>query len=106
MRNRQYETHLRLNEKEHKKLGELAKKASVTKSAVLRKLIMGTEVKERPNVDFIDLIQSIDHLAISVNQIAHHANMQGGITAAESAEAKRLVTEIRKRLYLKKDIWM
>ena len=105
MRKRQYETHLRLNEKEHKKLGELAKKAGVTKSAVLRKLIMGTEVKERPNVDFIDLIQSIDHLAINVNQIAHHANMQGGITAEEAAEAKRLVTEIRRRLYSRRDIF-
>lgn len=106
MRNRQYETHLRLNEKEHKKLCELAKKAGVTKSAVLRKLIMGTEVKERPNVDFIDLISTIDHLCINVNQIAHHANMQGGITAEEAAEAKRLVTEVRQRLYWKKEIWM
>ena len=41
MRNRQYETHLRLNEKEHKKLCELAKKAGVTKSAVLRKPLIG-----------------------------------------------------------------
>ena len=32
--------------------------------------------------------------------------LQGGITEEEAAEAKRLVTEIRKRLYLKKDIWM
>ena len=105
MRSRQYETHLRLNEKEQRKLDELAKKAGVTKSAVLRKLIMGAEIKERPNVDFIDLIQSIDHLAINVNQIAHHANMQGGITAEEAAEVKRLVTEIRRRLYSRRDIF-
>ena len=69
-------------------------------------MIVGTEIKERPNVDFIDLIQSIDHLAINVNQIAHHANKQGGITAEEAAEAKRLVTEVRQRLYWKKEIWM
>ena len=105
MRNREYDMHLRLNEAEYRKLGELAKKAGVTKSVVLRKLIMGTEIKERPNVDFIDLIQSIDHLAINVNQIAHHANMQGGITAEEAAEAKRLVTEIRRRLYSRRDIF-
>ena len=105
MRNRQYETHLRLNEVECCKLGELAQKAGVTRSVVLRKMIMGTEIKERLNVDFIDLIQSIDHLAINVNQIAHHANMQGGITAEEAAEAKRLVTEIRRRLYSRRDIF-
>lgn len=105
MRNRQYETHLRLSEKEQRKLDELAKNAGVTKSAVLRKLITGTDIKERPNVDFIDLIQSIDHLAINVNQNAHHANMQGGITAEEAAEAKRLVTEIRRRLYSRRDIF-
>ena len=106
MRSREYDMHLRLNEAEYRKLSELAQKAGVTRSVVLRKLIMGTEIKERPNVDFIDLIQSIDHLAINVNQIAHHANMQGGITAEEAAEVKRLVTEIRKRLYRKKEIWM
>ena len=106
MRKREYDMHLRLNEAEYRKLGELAQKAGVTRSVVLRKFIMGTEIKERPNVDFIDLIQSIDHLAINVNQIAHHANMQGGITAEEATEAKRLVTEIRKRLYRKKEIWM
>ena len=106
MRNRQYEMHLRLNEAEYRKLGELAQKAGITRSVVLRKLIMGTEIKERPNVDFMTLVSTIDHLCINVNQIAHHANVQGGITAEEAAEAKRLVTEIRKRLYLKKDIWM
>ena len=106
MRNRQYEMHLRLNEAEYRKLGELAQKAGITRSVVLRKLIMGTEIKERPNVDFMTLVSTIDHLCINGNQIAHHANVQGGITAEEAAEAKRLVTEIRKRLYLKKDIWM
>ena len=105
MRNREYDMHLRLNEAEYRKLGVLAQKAGVTRSVVLRKMIMGTEIKERLNVDFIDLIQSIDHLAINVNQIAHHANMQGGITAEEAAEAKRLVTEIRRRLYSRRDIF-
>ena len=52
------------------------------------------------------LVSTIDHLCINVNQIAHHANVQGGVTADEAAEAKRLVTEIRKRLYWKKEIWM
>ena len=106
MRNREYDMHLRLNETEYRKLGELAQKAGITRSVVLRKMIMGTEIKERPNVDFITLVSTIDHLCINVNQIAHHANAQGGITAEEAAEAKRLVTEIRKRLYWKKEIWM
>ena len=106
MRNREYDMHLRLNETEYRKLGELAQKAGITRSVVLRKLIMGTEIKERPNFDFITLVSTIDHLCINVNQIAYHANAQGGITADEAAEAKRLVTEIRKRLYWKKEIWM
>ena len=105
MRKRQYDIHLRLNEAEHRKLDELASKAGVTRSTIMRKLIMGTEIKERPNVDFFDLRQSIDRLAINVNQIAHHANIRGGITAEEAAEAKRIVTEVRKRLYSKKEIW-
>ena len=106
MRNREYDMHLRLNEAEYRKLGELAMKAGITRSVVLRKMIMGTEIKERPDVDFMTLVSMIDHLCINVNQIAHHANAQGGITADEAAEAKRLVTEIRKRLYWRKEIWM
>ena len=106
MRNREYDMHLRLNETEYRKLGELAQKAGITRSVVLRKLIMGTEIKKRPNVDFITLVSTIDHLCINVNQIAHHANAMGGITAEEAAEAKRLVTELRKRLYRKKEIWI
>ena len=105
MRKRQYDMHLRLNESEHRKLDELASKAGVTRSTIIRKLIMGTGIKERPNFDFFDLRQSIDRLAINVNQIAHHANIRGGITAEEAAEAKRIVTEVRKRLYSKKEIW-
>ena len=106
MRNREYDMHLRLNETEYRKLGELAQKAGITRSVVLRKMIMGTEIKERPDVDFMTLISTIDYLCINVNQIAHHANAQGGITADEATEAKRLVTEVRKRLYWKKEIWM
>lgn len=102
MRNRQYETHLRLNEKEHKKLCELAKKAGVTKSAVLRKLIMGTEVKERPNVDFIDLIQLIDHLCINVNQIAHHANVQGRYHRGRGCGGKTACNGDQKKALLEK----
>ena len=106
MRNREYDMHLRMNEAECRKLGELAQKAGITRSVVLRKMIMGTEIKERPDVDFMTLVSTIDHLCINVNQIAHHANVQGGVTAEEAAEAKRLVTEIRKRLYWKRETWM
>ena len=106
MRNREYDMHLRLNETEYRKLGELAQKAGITRSVVLRKMIIGTEIKERPDVDFMTLVSTIDHLCINVYQIAHHANAQGGITADEAAEAKRLVKEIRQRLYWKKEIWM
>ena len=37
MRNREYDMHLRLNEAEYRKLGELAQKAGVARSVVLQK---------------------------------------------------------------------
>lgn len=84
-----------MNDDEYHQLHSLADKAGVTCSTVLRKLIMEKEIKERPNVDFIDLRQSIDHIGININQIAHWANANGGITPEQFEEAKKLLAEVK-----------
>ncbi|MCR5610338.1 MAG: MobC family plasmid mobilization relaxosome protein [Clostridiales bacterium] len=92
---RNHNATLRLSDEEYRALAEMAKRAGVSHSTLLRKLIMGKEIKERPNVDFIDLRQSIDHIGININQIAHWANANGGITPEQFEEAKKLLAEVK-----------
>ena len=84
-----------VNEQEKSKLDELCRKTGLRYGALIRKFIMEKEIKERPNVDFIDLRQSIDHIGININQIAHWANANGGITPEQFEEAKKLLAEVK-----------
>lgn len=84
-----------VNEQEKSKLDELCRKTGLGYGALIRKFIMGKEIKERPNVDFIDLRQSIDHIGININQIAHWANANGGITPEQFEEARKLLAEVK-----------
>lgn len=95
MRARRKPIQIYLNESEWIKLEELSKKTGLSYSGLIRNLITGKTVKERPNVDFIDLRQSIDHIGININQIAHWANANGGITPEQFKEAKKLLAEVK-----------
>ena len=86
---------LRLNDEEYRKLTELAKSAGISHSTVIRKLILGKEIKERPDVDFLELRQAVDHIGININQIAHWANANGGITPEQFEEAKKLLSDVK-----------
>ena len=97
---------LRLNDAEYSKLTELAKKAGVSHSTILRKFIMNEPIKERPNVDFFDLRQAIDHIGINLNQIAHWANANGGISEENTAEALRLMKEIKATIRRWSEKWL
>ena len=94
MKRKHYFT-LRLSDDEYRKLTELAEKAGVTYSTVIRKLILGEEIKERPDVDFLEFRQAVDHIGVNINQIAHWANANGGITAEQFEEAKKLLSDVR-----------
>lgn len=86
---------LRLNDEEYRKLTDLSKEAGITHSTVIRKLILGKEIKERPNIDFLELRQAVDHIGININQIAHWANANGGITPEQFEEAKKLLSDVK-----------
>ncbi len=76
--------HIVLAEDEYQALCQNAKKCGLTRSAYLRRLIMGTPVKECQAQEIRDLYAEINRIGNNVNQIARSVNM--GIATSETAE--------------------
>ena len=95
MRTRPLQLLVMVNEQERARLDELCKQTGLCYSALIRNLIMGVEIKERPKVDFLEFRQAVDHIGININQIAHWANANGGITPEQYDEAKKLLKDVK-----------
>ena len=76
--------HFVLTENEYQALRKNAKKCGLTRSAYLRRLIMGTPVKACQAKEIRDLYAEINKIGSNVNQIARSVNM--GIATPETAE--------------------
>lgn len=79
-----HELCLRLNSLEAQRLNNSARKCGLTRSAYLRRLIMGTPVKACQAKEIRDLYAEINKIGSNVNQIARSVNM--GIATPETAE--------------------
>lgn len=74
MRERNIEFHLRLNDIENDKLGELAMQSKLSKSDIIRKLILENEIKEKPDKEFYKVMNELSKIGINLNQIATKVN--------------------------------
>lgn len=88
-----HELCLRLNAKEAEKLKADAKKCGLSRSAYLRRLIMKTPIKMRPQEPIKKLYTEINHLGNNINQIARSVNA-GIATSETAAEATFLLKKI------------
>ena len=79
-----YEICLRLNEKEKARLERDAKRCGLTRTAYLRRLIMGEQVRERPAEEIKLLRAEIHQIGNNINQIARSFIM--GIANPEDAK--------------------
>lgn len=75
---------LRLNAEEAKRLKQSARKCGLTRSAYLRRLILGTPVKACQAREIRDLYAEINKIGSNINQIARSVNQ--GIASPETAE--------------------
>ena len=78
-----YEICLRLSEAEKELLECSARACGLTKTAYLRRLLLGTEIKARPSQEIKELRTGIHHIGNNINQIARSVN--AGIANAEDA---------------------
>ena len=80
---KKYEICLRLTQEEKERLENSARCCGLSKTAYMRRLIMGTEVKARPSREIKALRTEIHHIGNNINQIARSVN--AGIARAEDA---------------------
>jgi len=84
MQQKKYEICLRLSPAEKGRLEANARRCGLSKTAYLRRLIMGGEVKARPSREIKQLRTEIHQIGNNINQIARSVN--AGIAKPEDAQ--------------------
>ena len=84
MQKKKYEICLRLSREEQAQLESNARRCGLSKTAYLRRLIMGIPVKARPSQEIRALRTEIHHIGNNINQIARSVN--AGIARPEDAK--------------------
>lgn len=79
MRERNLEFHIRFNDIEYDKLEEMSLKSKMTKSDVIRNLILEKEIKEKPGYEFYEVMKELSKIGVNLNQIAYRANKTNSI---------------------------
>ena len=95
---KKYEICLRLNQAESERLYQDSKRCGLSKTAYLRQLIMGAEIKARPPQEIKKLRTEIHHIGNNVNQIARKINAGFG-SKEDAAQIKYLLGEIYRLMY-------
>lgn len=70
-----------MTDSQHEKLKILARKAGLSKSAYIRRMIDGVVPQERPPVDFQKILTQMRYISNSMNQLARKANSTGHVDA-------------------------
>lgn len=84
---------VRLDEKEYARLQELTEITGLKREPVIRRLIMGAELRPRPPDAYGDLLRELSAIGNNVNQIAYWANAKRGISDERILEAQELVRQ-------------
>lgn len=74
MRKRTIKKNFWLNFEENKILKEKCAKANISEAEFFRQVILGYEIKEKPDEQFYEAIKSLRGISINLNQIARKAN--------------------------------
>ena len=85
-----------LSDKEYSHLQEQCDASDLNASALMRKLIMGVQLRPRPPDTYTKLLRELSAIGNNVNQIAHWANAQKSILEPEIVEAAVLAKEAYK----------
>ena len=93
-----YEICLRLSEAQAQKLRQDAKACGLSKTAYLRRLIEGAELKARPSQELRQLRTEIHHIGNNVNQLARKFNAGFG-NKGDAQQVRYLMEQIYDLLY-------
>lgn len=107
MRKRNVQILFRLNAYEADKLNSIVKKSGRSREALLRDMVNGYRLCEKPDADFYKIMRELSAIGNRINQLAAKANALGFIDAPMiKDEAKRwhdFQLDVRKRFLLPKN---
>ena len=76
MRMRDKRIELRLSDSEYAEIEKKAELSGLTRTQLIRMLIMGEEIRAKPPEEYLKLVREINAIGNNINQIAHIANSQ------------------------------
>ena len=85
---------VRLTDKEYAKLREMSETSGLKMEPVIRKLLVGYEIRPRPNATYIKLIKELSAIGNNLNQIAKRMNATGNVYKADVNEVKELMKQV------------
>ena len=74
MRRRNVQVLFRLNDEEAARLHDLAEKSGYSKAALLRAMLMGYRLCEKPDPEFYAIMRELSAIGNRINQLAAKAN--------------------------------
>ena len=89
---------VRLDEKEYARLQELTESTGLKREPVIRRLILGAELRPRPPDAYGDLLRELSAIGNNINQIARKANETNSIYADDIATMRGDVAELCRML--------
>lgn len=72
---------------------ELSDTTGLKMEPVLRKLVMGVQLRPRPPDTYAALLRELSAIGVNVNQIAHNTNIKKTADRADIDEALRLIRQ-------------
>lgn len=88
----------RLNNTEYEALKTLCNRTGLGSTRLLRKLITGAEIREKPTPELRNLQRSVDRIGNNLNQIAHRANAAGVLEKSEWDRTAALMTALKEEI--------
>ena len=98
MRKLNKRAHFMLNDAELAALKKKSTEAGMTMSAYLRKRIMETTIRERPNIDWRPLTNRIEALGNEVNEITRTVNEHGVATEYDVKSILGILRQVKAEL--------
>lgn len=81
---------LRLDSTEYAHLKQLSIDTGLKMESVIRRLIVGAELRPRPPGELTELLRQLSGMAVNINQIAKVANASGFIRMEDIAQIKMM----------------
>lgn len=85
---------VRMNEKEYAHLKKLTEASGLKMEPLIRKLIMGQEIHQRPPAEMPELLRQMSAIGNNINQIAKVANSSKFVRQEDIKEIQKMQSDL------------